>query len=229
MKKSLLSTSFRSLSIFLFFFSSLTSSLPSLSPSFSLSLFFPLSLLPSFPHSLSHSILSLPPPSPSPSQPSCDILQHLEGQHTWFSCSHHKRTFCNVCREPLHGMAWHGLSCEVCKMKSHRRCVFQLKEKCKWTTRSSLEQANVKIEQDVSCRYSSIAPTVEYRPPPLSLSLSLSLSPSLSPSPPLNSTLYPICGRRETCPPGQSAVCVCVPVGVCFGCKTFAACGASGR
>ena len=34
-------------------------------------------------------------------------------------------------------------------MKSHRRCVFQLKEKCKWTTRSSLEQAGVRIEQDV--------------------------------------------------------------------------------
>ena len=35
-------------------------------------------------------------------------------------------------------------------MKSHRRCVFQLKDKCKWTTRSSLEQAGVRIEQDVS-------------------------------------------------------------------------------
>jgi diacylglycerol kinase (ATP) len=82
--------------------------------------------------------------------PSLDILQHLEGQHAWFSCSHHRRTYCNVCRERLHGVAWHGLSCEVCKMKSHRRCVFQLKEKCKWTTRSSLEQAGVRIEQDVS-------------------------------------------------------------------------------
>ena len=35
-------------------------------------------------------------------------------------------------------------------MKSHRRCVFQVKQKCKWTTRSSLEQANVKMGQDVS-------------------------------------------------------------------------------
>lgn len=86
----------------------------------------------------------------SSSQPSLDILQHLEGQHSWFSCSHHRRTYCNVCRGVLHGVAWHGLSCEVCKMKSHRRCVSQLKDKCKWTTRSSLEQANVKIEHDVS-------------------------------------------------------------------------------
>ena len=47
-------------------------------------------------------------------------------------------------------------------MKSHRRCVFQLKQKCKWTTRSSLEQANVKIEQDVSsCTYTFV-PAVQY-------------------------------------------------------------------
>ena len=37
---------------------------------------------------------------------------HLTGHHTWFSCSHPRKTFCNVCREQLHGMAWHGLSCE---------------------------------------------------------------------------------------------------------------------
>ena len=56
-----------------------------------------------------------------------ETLQHLEGQHSWFACSHSRPTYCNVCHEMLHGVAWHGLSCEVCKFKSHRRCVFQVR------------------------------------------------------------------------------------------------------
>ena len=79
-----------------------------------------------------------------------EALQHLEGQHSWFACTHARPTYCNVCREALHGVAWHGLSCEVCKFKSHRRCVFRVEKVCKWTTRSSLEQASVQLAQDVS-------------------------------------------------------------------------------
>lgn len=55
-----------------------------------------------------------------------------------------------MCRDQLHGVAWHGLSCEVCKFKSHRRCVFNVQSPCKWTTRSSLSAAGVDLEQDVS-------------------------------------------------------------------------------
>lgn len=79
-----------------------------------------------------------------------DTLQHLQGQHSWFACTHSRPTYCNVCSEALHGMAWHGLSCEVCKFKSHRRCVFKVNQVCKWTTRSSLQEAGVQLGQDVS-------------------------------------------------------------------------------
>ena len=65
-------------------------------------------------------------------------------------------------------------------MKSHRRCVFQLKEKCKWTTRSSLEQAGVKIEQDVSDSHCNACPN-----PPSFPSL-------LPPSPPSSFLKYSI-------------------------------------
>ena len=90
------------------------------------------------------------PPPPTHTQAILESIQHLEGQHSWFACSHGRPTYCNVCREQLHGVAWHGLSCEVCKFKSHRRCVFSVKTPCKWTTRSSLTAAGVKLEQDVS-------------------------------------------------------------------------------
>lgn len=35
------------------------------------------------------------------------------GEHTWYVCSHARPTYCNVCRDALPGMTWHGLSCEV--------------------------------------------------------------------------------------------------------------------
>ena len=47
-------------------------------------------------------------------------------------------------------MAWNGLSCEVCKFKSHRRCVFRVDKPCKWTTRSSLKNDSIQLGQDVS-------------------------------------------------------------------------------
>ena len=51
--------------------------------------------------------LSAPPLPPSSLQPSLNNLQYL---HLQVSCSHHRRTYCNVCREPLHVVAkWHYL------------------------------------------------------------------------------------------------------------------------
>lgn len=34
------------------------------------------------------------------------------GEHVWYVSSHARPTYCNVCREALSGVAWHGLSCE---------------------------------------------------------------------------------------------------------------------
>ena len=79
-----------------------------------------------------------------------ETFQHLEGHHSWFACTHSRPTYCNVCKEMLHGVAWHGLSCEVCKFKSHRRCVFLVKQACKWTTQANLEREDVRVGQDVS-------------------------------------------------------------------------------
>ena len=104
---------------------------------------------------------SLPPPPTlyetllinnysSSSSQDMDTLQHLEGEHSWYACTHSRRTLCNVCGEVLHGVAWNGLSCEVCKLKSHRRCVFKMTIRCKWATRASLAKDGVHIEHAVS-------------------------------------------------------------------------------
>uniref|UniRef100_A0A914XE15 diacylglycerol kinase (ATP) n=1 Tax=Plectus sambesii TaxID=2011161 RepID=A0A914XE15_9BILA len=60
------------------------------------------------------------------------------GDHAWYVCSHGRPTHCNACRENLSGVAWHGLSCEVCKIKSHKRCATKISESCKWTTLDSI-------------------------------------------------------------------------------------------
>ena len=45
-------------------------------------------------------------------QPGSHRSPCLTGVHHWYDRSHSKPTYCNVCREALHGVAWHGLSCE---------------------------------------------------------------------------------------------------------------------
>jgi diacylglycerol kinase (ATP) len=36
------------------------------------------------------------------------------------------------------GVTSHGLSCEVCKAKVHKRCAIKTLNNCKWTTLASL-------------------------------------------------------------------------------------------
>ena len=36
----------------------------------------------------------------------------MSGLHNWYTCSHARPTYCNVCREALSGVTSHGLSCE---------------------------------------------------------------------------------------------------------------------
>ncbi|KFV18298.1 Diacylglycerol kinase delta, partial [Tauraco erythrolophus] len=61
-------------------------------------------------------------------------MEHFSGMHNWYACSHARPTFCNVCREALPGVTSHGLSCEVCKFKAHKRCAVRATNNCKWTT-----------------------------------------------------------------------------------------------
>ncbi|XP_014665282.1 PREDICTED: diacylglycerol kinase delta-like [Priapulus caudatus] len=62
----------------------------------------------------------------------------FSGQHNWYACSHARPTYCNVCREALSGVTSHGLSCEVCKLKTHKRCAVKAVTTCKWTTLASI-------------------------------------------------------------------------------------------
>ncbi|CAH0557041.1 unnamed protein product [Brassicogethes aeneus] len=66
-------------------------------------------------------------------QPDC-----LSGQHHWYATSHARPTYCNVCRDALSGVTSHGLSCEVCKAKVHKRCAAKAINNCKWTTLASV-------------------------------------------------------------------------------------------
>ena len=79
---------------------------------------------------------------PPPSQ-----KERLNGAHSWYVCSHARPTFCNVCREALNGVTSHGLSCEICKYKIHKRCASKADCNCKWTTLASIGASEI-IEDD---------------------------------------------------------------------------------
>ncbi|XP_066454751.1 diacylglycerol kinase delta isoform X4 [Eleutherodactylus coqui] len=77
-------------------------------------------------------------------------MDHFSGMHNWYACSHARPTYCNVCREALSGVTSHGLSCEVCKFKSHRRCAVRATNNCKWTTLASIGKDIIEDEDGVS-------------------------------------------------------------------------------
>ncbi|KAJ6653547.1 hypothetical protein lerEdw1_009127 [Lerista edwardsae] len=77
-------------------------------------------------------------------------MEHFSGMHNWYACSHARPTFCNVCREALSGVTSHGLSCEVCKFKAHKRCAVRATNNCKWTTLASIGNDIVEDEDGVA-------------------------------------------------------------------------------
>ncbi|XP_023693001.1 diacylglycerol kinase delta-like isoform X2 [Paramormyrops kingsleyae] len=77
-------------------------------------------------------------------------MDHFSGMHNWYACSHARPTFCNVCREALPGVTSHGLSCEVCKFKAHKRCAVRSTNNCKWTTLASIGNDIMEDEDGVS-------------------------------------------------------------------------------
>ncbi|XP_034166241.2 diacylglycerol kinase delta isoform X4 [Pangasianodon hypophthalmus] len=77
-------------------------------------------------------------------------MDHFSGMHNWFSCSHARPTYCNVCREALSGVTSHGLSCEVCKFKAHKRCAVRATNNCKWTTLASIGKDIIEDEDGIS-------------------------------------------------------------------------------
>ncbi|XP_012222170.2 diacylglycerol kinase eta isoform X2 [Linepithema humile] len=67
-----------------------------------------------------------------------ETVELPRGNHQWYAHSHARPTYCNVCRDTLHGVTSHGLSCEVCKCKVHKRCSAKAINNCKWTTLASV-------------------------------------------------------------------------------------------
>ncbi|XP_066926103.1 diacylglycerol kinase delta-like [Clytia hemisphaerica] len=63
-----------------------------------------------------------------------ELSETLSGDHHWYSCTHSRPTFCNVCRDTLPGVTIKGLSCEVCRYKVHKKCAAKAPKSCKWTT-----------------------------------------------------------------------------------------------
>ncbi|XP_018105420.1 diacylglycerol kinase eta isoform X1 [Xenopus laevis] len=77
-------------------------------------------------------------------------VEHFSGMHNWYACSHARPTFCNVCRESLSGVTSHGLSCEVCKFKAHKRCAVRATNNCKWTTLASVGKDIIEDEDGIA-------------------------------------------------------------------------------
>ncbi|CCD67664.1 Diacylglycerol kinase [Caenorhabditis elegans] len=74
------------------------------------------------------------------SGPLVALLEGTSGHHHWTETNHPRPTFCNYCREKLNGVPWHGYTCDICKVKAHRKCRDNLTEQCKWTNQSSIPQ-----------------------------------------------------------------------------------------
>ncbi|CAD6194257.1 unnamed protein product [Caenorhabditis auriculariae] len=66
------------------------------------------------------------------------MLEGTSGNHQWVQVNHPRPTFCNYCREKLSGVPWHGYTCEVCKMKAHKKCMEKITDRCKWTIEASI-------------------------------------------------------------------------------------------
>ncbi|XP_063546326.1 diacylglycerol kinase eta isoform X2 [Cydia strobilella] len=69
-----------------------------------------------------------------------DLMARLScGDHQWYSATHARPTFCNVCREPFGALGTaHALACELCKFRAHKRCAARAPPSCKWSTLASL-------------------------------------------------------------------------------------------
>ncbi|XP_061647745.1 diacylglycerol kinase eta isoform X16 [Phyllopteryx taeniolatus] len=77
-------------------------------------------------------------------------VEHFSGMHNWYACSHARPTFCNVCKDSLSGVTSHGLSCEVCKFKAHKRCAVRATNNCKWTTLASIGMDIIEDEDGIA-------------------------------------------------------------------------------
>lgn len=61
-------------------------------------------------------------------QPQQFYMENLSGGHNWYTCTHARPTYCNVCRDVLSGVMNHGLSCEGKDDRFHFYCGFLYRE-----------------------------------------------------------------------------------------------------
>nr|XP_006816467.1 PREDICTED: diacylglycerol kinase delta-like [Saccoglossus kowalevskii] len=83
-------------------------------------------------------------------EPTSDHVEVISGMHNWYACSHARPTYCNVCREALSGVTSHGLSCEICKFKAHKRCAARAQTICKWTTLATIGKEVIEDEDGIA-------------------------------------------------------------------------------
>nr|CAB3237538.1 diacylglycerol kinase delta [Phallusia mammillata] len=76
-------------------------------------------------------------------------MDNFSDGHNWYACTHNRPTFCNVCREVLPGVMNHGLSCDVCKFKAHKRCAARALNNCKWATLAAVGKNVIEDEEGV--------------------------------------------------------------------------------
>lgn len=86
-----------------------------------------------------------------------DQPDFLSGYHHWYATSHARPTYCNVCRDALSGVTSHGLSCEVCKTKVHKRCAAKAINNCKWTTLASVGKDIIEDSEGVSLNFKTLS------------------------------------------------------------------------
>ena len=55
------------------------------------------------------------------------------------------------------GVTSHGLSCGVCKFKAHKACVGNVLAGCKWSTRETVDQRFISLENVSTQQYSLTA------------------------------------------------------------------------
>lgn len=79
------------------------------------------------------------------------MLTHIQTKNR-YATSHARPTYCNVCRDALSGVTSHGLSCEVCKCKVHKRCAAKAIPNCKWTTLATVGKDIIEDDDGV-CQF----------------------------------------------------------------------------
>ncbi|KAL1140318.1 hypothetical protein AAG570_000250, partial [Ranatra chinensis] len=87
------------------------------------------------------------------SRSASEVHDLISGHHHWQPTSHARPTYCNICRDALSGVTSHGLSCEVCKCKVHKRCVSKAINNCKWTTLASVGKDIIEDKHGVKPNY----------------------------------------------------------------------------